>query len=79
MIRQTDRIDSADLTVDEILRPEKYPYVLLSMTISNREPSEAIYWDHLVNLLRTMPLDRIMEDGMVKSRCRQVSGGQCRL
>ncbi|WP_319522530.1 exopolyphosphatase [uncultured Desulfosarcina sp.] len=72
LIRQTDRIDSADLTVDEILRPEKYPYVLLSMTISNREPSEAIYWDHLVNLLRTLPLDRIMEDGMVKSRCRQV-------
>lgn len=72
LIRQTDRIDSADLTVDEILRPEKYPYVLLSMTISNREPSEALYWDRLVNLLRTQPLERIMEDGMVKSRCGQV-------
>jgi len=72
LIRQTDRIDSADLTVDEILRPEKYPYVLLSMTISNSEPSEALYWDRLVNLLRTQPLERIMEDGMVRSRCRQV-------
>ena len=72
LIRQTDRIDSADLTVDEILRPEKLPYVLLPMTISNRDPSEAMYWDHLVALLRTRSLDRIMEDEMVKSRCRQV-------
>lgn len=72
LIRQTDRIDSADLTVDEILRPEKYSYVLLSMTISNREPSEALYWDHLVDLLRTRSMDLVMEDEMVKSRCRQV-------
>ena len=72
LIRQTDRIDSADLTVDEILRPENYPYVLLSMTISGRDLSESTYWDHLVTLLRTRAIDEIMNDPAVKERCRQV-------
>jgi hypothetical protein len=72
LIRQTDRIDSADLTLDEILRPQNYPYVLLSMTITNHDPSEASYWNHLVALLRTRSMDQVMEDPEVKRRCRQV-------
>ena len=72
LIRQTDRIDSADLTVDEILRPENYPYVLLSMTISDRHPAERSYWDHLVTLLRTCSIDEIMLDDQVSQRSRQV-------
>jgi hypothetical protein len=72
LIHQTDRIDSADLTLDEILQPQNYPHVLLSMTITNHDPSEAIYWDHLVTLLRTRSMDRVMEDPEVKRRCRQV-------
>ena len=72
LVRQTDRIDSADLTVDEILRPENYPYVLLSMTITNRDPSASAYWEHLVALLRTQSIDAIMNDPAVQKRGRQV-------
>jgi hypothetical protein len=72
LVRQTDRIDSADLTVDEIIHPENHPYVLLSMTITNRDPLEAHYWDHLVALLRTRSMDRVMDDPVVRQRCRQV-------
>lgn len=72
LIRQTDRIDSADLTVDEILRPENHPYVLLSMTVADRHPSERAYWDRLVSLLRTRSIEEIMRDAEVQKRSRQV-------
>lgn len=72
LVRQTDRIDSADLTLDEILHPENYPYVLLSMTITNHDPSEERYWEHLVTLLRTRSPARVMDDPEVKRRCRRV-------
>lgn len=72
LVRQTDRIDSADLTLDEILHPESHPYVLLSMTITNHDPSEECYWDHLVSLLRTRSLARVMDDPEVKRRCQLV-------
>jgi hypothetical protein len=72
LIHQTDRIDSADLTLDEILNPQNYPYVLLSMTITGQGGDEVPYWDHLVSLLRTASMDRVMDDPEVKQRCRQV-------
>jgi hypothetical protein len=73
LIYQTDRIDSADLTRDEVLKPEDYPYVLLSMTIAGNPPEEASYWEHLVALLRTQTFGQVMNDAVVKRRCRQVS------
>jgi len=72
LIRQTDRIDSADLTLDEILHPENHPYVLLSMTIGNQDPSEERYWEHLVTLLRTCTTTRVLDDPEVKRRCQRV-------
>jgi hypothetical protein len=72
LVHQTDRIDSADLTLDEILHPENYPYVLLSMTITNHDPSESVYWEHLVSLLRTRSMAEVMNDPTVQQRCRQV-------
>lgn len=72
LVRQTDRIDSADLTLDQVLHPENSPYVLLSMTITDHDPSEARYWEHLVALLRTRSMARVMDDPEVKRRCRRV-------
>ena len=72
LVHQTDRIDSADLTLDEILHPEKYPSVLLSMTITNHDPLERRYWDHLVNLLRSRSMARVIDDPEVKQRCQRV-------
>ncbi len=73
LVSATDRIDAADLTEDEVRYPEKYDYVLLSMTITDGAESDQVYWDHLVELLRSRPLDGIMADPSVQQRCQQVS------
>ncbi|SMC87356.1 hypothetical protein SAMN02746065_11351 [Desulfocicer vacuolatum DSM 3385] len=72
LVRWTDIIDAALLEKDHVLYPEKYPYLLLSMTIKNRNGADASYWDHLVQLLRNHPIEFVMEDPQVKVRCEQV-------
>ncbi len=72
LIRETDRIDSADLTMDEVLHPENYPYMLLSMTITGRDKSDALYWNRVVDLLRSRDMDAILQDPEVQKRCRLV-------
>ncbi|GBC61126.1 exopolyphosphatase [Desulfonema ishimotonii] len=72
LIRETDRIDSADLTLDEVLRPEDYPYILLSMTISGRDHSDQRYWERLIQLLRNCDIDDILRDPEVRERCETV-------
>ena len=72
LVRQTDRIDSADLTIDEILHPQQYPFVLLSMTISGSQPEDERYWELLVRLLRSQPMAQVMAHPEVEQRCRQV-------
>lgn len=69
LVHQTDRIDAAQLTLDEILHPERYPYVLLSMTIFTRHPSDESYCNHLVDLLRKAPIGAVMADPLIKQRC----------
>lgn len=71
LVHWTDLIDAADLTRDQVLSPENYPYVLLSMTINGSDPQGEYYWNHLVDLLRHHAVDRVMEDDQVQSRCRQ--------
>lgn len=72
LIRETDRIDSADLSMEEVNCPEKNDYVLLSMTISNRGRSDEAYWNRLVTLLRHQEIQDVMDDGEVSRRCRKV-------
>ncbi len=72
LVRQADRIDSAQLTLDEILHPERYPYVLLSMTIFIRQPSDTAYCNHLVELLRSGTAARALADPLVRQKCQQV-------
>ena len=67
----TDKIDSADLTKEEVLYPEKYPYILLSMTISGRADEEQNYWNKLVDLLKTSDIQAVLEDSEVKKRCNK--------
>jgi hypothetical protein len=71
LVAETDRIDSADLTEDEVLRPERHPHVLLSMTVKNPE-REPAYWDLLVKMLQTRRIDDVMADPEVKRRCEAV-------
>jgi len=72
LVTATDKIDAAELSLDEVLHPEKHGYVLLSMTLANGgEPDEA-YWNKLVDLLRRHDLQRVLDDPEITQRCRQV-------
>jgi nanoRNase/pAp phosphatase (c-di-AMP/oligoRNAs hydrolase) len=66
LMLQTDRIDSADLTYDEVLDPTGY--LLLSMTIDGKYYDDEPYWQHLINLLKDITLEEIMADEQVKIR-----------
>ncbi|MBW2593766.1 MAG: exopolyphosphatase, partial [Deltaproteobacteria bacterium] len=72
LIRQTDRIDAADLTLDEVLHPEKYIFVLLSMTISGRQKTDEPYWNLLVELIRRHDIETIMANREIARRCKMV-------
>jgi len=73
LVFHTDIIDSADLTMDQVLHPEKYPHILVSMTIQNWDGNEAPYWHRLVDLLRTRSMDAVMADPEVNTRCEEVT------
>lgn len=72
LVIQADKIDSADLTLDEVRRPQDHPYLLLSMTISGRDPEDECYWNHLVDLLRRLDMAQVMADPLVRERCQKV-------
>ena len=71
LVEQADKIDDAQLELDEIQHPERYPYILLSMTISADRLDESTYCDHLVTLLRTQNIEQILKDPIVSRRCSQ--------
>jgi len=72
LVAATDKIDSADLTLDQVLHPEKYDYVMLSMTIFDGDFACEQYWNKLVGLIGTCSLARVFADPEVKQRCREV-------
>ncbi len=72
LIYETDIIDAADLTEDQVLHPENYPYILLSMTVKNREAGDPPYWNRLVALLREHAIGDVLKDKEVKARCEKV-------
>jgi len=72
IIRETDKIDSADLSLDEVVHPEKYPFVLLSMTVSNHKSNDDLYWNRLVRLLRKNDILTVLCDTEVQKRCKAV-------
>ena len=72
LVRAADKIDAANLTLDEVLHPENYPYVLVSLTISNEiEPNEP-YWNKLVGLFRKFDIHQILQNAEVEQCCQKV-------
>jgi len=69
LVRQADKIDAAQLSLDEIRYPERYPYVLLSMTIYTRQASDEAYCNLLVRLLASLPIEQVLDDPTVRRRC----------
>lgn len=72
LVLNTDKIDSADLTLEEILNPQHYPYILFSMTISNRKDTDEPYWNRAVDLLKEKPIEDVLKDTDVSRRCHAV-------
>jgi len=72
LVTATDKIDAAELSLDEVLNPEKHGYVLLSMTVVNGGEPDEPYWNKLIDLLRQYDLQGVLDDPEVKERCRQV-------
>lgn len=72
LVDWADRIDSADFTQDEVLHPEKYDYVLLSMTVSGESGREEGYWEQLVRMLREKDITQVMAHPEIEARCRKV-------
>lgn len=72
LVQETDRIDSADLTLDQVLCPENYPYILLSMTVSCRNKDDKPYWNWLVELMRKYDIRTTLGDQEVRERCKAV-------
>ncbi|CAB1084685.1 hypothetical protein D1AOALGA4SA_12195 [Olavius algarvensis Delta 1 endosymbiont] len=72
LVDATDKIDSADLTLDQVLNPENYGYVLLSMTVFNGDPGGEIYWNKLVSIIGENDIQEVLEDPDVKQRCKEV-------
>lgn len=69
LIKSTDKIDSADLSLEEVLYPERYGVVLLSMTVTGRNENDEGYWNRLVHLLRKSDIDEVFKDPEVKAQC----------
>lgn len=72
LVAEADKIDSADLSQDEVIHPEDYPYVLLSMTVSGRDSADEWYWNRLTDLLRSNDIESVMCDSEVYDRCQNV-------
>jgi oligoribonuclease NrnB/cAMP/cGMP phosphodiesterase (DHH superfamily) len=72
LVHWADRVDSADFTQGMVLHPEKYDYVLLSMTVSGEDSDGEPYWNRLVTLLREKSMREVMANPQVAERCRKV-------
>lgn len=72
LVKQTDRLDSAQLTPEEILDPKGY--ILLGYTIDSRTGHGAFedYFHVLLDLLKSKPIDEILEHPDVKDRLERM-------
>lgn len=72
LVDQTDMIDSAHLTREQVRTPEDYPYLILSMTLKNKDFQDIPYWERLVDMLGKSDINSILKDPEVDRRCREV-------
>ena len=77
LLEETDKIDAALLTPEDVLRPKGY--VLISMTIDGVRPEDEPYWLRVIELLREETPETMLGDPEVKRRCRQILDDQEKL
>lgn len=72
LVKYADKIDSADLTQDEVINVANYPYILLASTLSNFGKTDESYCNRLVQLLGSHKIDEVINDSEVKEQCGNV-------
>jgi len=72
LVSETDKIDSGQLTMDEILHPERHPHVILAMASSFEAKPRIPFCNRLVEMLRQQSIDDILNDNEVADRCQDV-------
>jgi hypothetical protein len=77
LLDETDKIDAALLTQEDVLNPQGY--VLISMTIDGKRPEDEPYWMKLIELLREAPLEQTLGDPDIKNRCQKILDDQEKL
>lgn len=70
LVKETDKIDSAQLSLDEVFHPENYSYISLNMTIDSQDTGDETYWNRLVELLRNFEINKVLKDREVKKRIK---------
>ena len=71
LVAETDKVDSAKFTIDEVLNPENHPYIMLYYTISGSNKADEKYWNKVVDLLSEYNISTVMRDAEVKKKCNQ--------
>ena len=72
LVRQTDKLDSARLTRDDIEKPERH--ILLGFTVDGRTGMGDVndYFRLLVDLLKREPIEKVLLHPEVKLRCEKL-------
>jgi len=72
LLRETDRLDSSNLTPADILDPQRY--ILLGHTIDSRTGLGHFkeYFLHLVDWLKTLPIEDILQQPEVRQRIHRM-------
>ncbi len=76
LVDATDRVDAAQLTPDDVNDPQNY--ILLGFTIDNRSGLGSFhsYFNELVEALKTMPVEAIMQLPRVRERVERLKHEQ---
>jgi len=76
LVDETDRLDGALLTPDDVENPRDY--ILLGYTIDSRTGLGDFneYFNHLVGWLKTMPIEEILQQPEVRARVERIRNEQ---
>jgi len=77
MLESVDRLDAAQLTEDDVTNPQRW--ILLGLTLDQRSglgPEFRKYFRWLVEYVKELPIDRVLQHPEVKRRCERVLNEQ---
>ena len=76
LVDETDRLDAAQLTPDDVERPRDY--ILLGYTIDSRTGLGSLddYFRKLVEWLKTMPIEEVLRQPEVRERIERIGNEQ---